>query len=219
VLNLIVKDMLIQKKQLIFAIIYFLFLTLVFQNSSFPLSALMHFWITIVIVYTFITAAAACDDKSVLVLNSLPIKRKSIVLAKYSSAFVYAAAVLLAIALISNVVPDLGAPIALRPLTAGEIAGALAGTALFCSYYFPLYFKFGTFKTRYINMLALLFLFFAPGLLMDLIKLHPYRLVRFASAINKISLWQLETMTALVLLAILLLSLFISLRIYESRDF
>ena len=216
-LNLIVKDILIQKKYLIFAIFYFLFLFFVFAKSSFL--GFIYFFAVIATVYMIVTTAVDCDEKSALLLNSLPVKRQEIVLAKYCSAFVYAALALLVIALLTgSIFPSLRLPITFRSLTIGDIAGALAGTALFCSYYFPLYFKLGASRIRYVNLLVFISLISATGLLLDLCQYHPYRVIFLLSAIRQVPLWQLASTITLALLVILLSSLFISLRFYENRD-
>ncbi len=214
--NLIVKDILIQKKTLPLVLLFILFFIFAFQKP--PLSTLLYVIGTVAIVDIIIVTAAMYDERSAILLISLPVRRRQIVLAKYCSGFVYAALGLLAMALASGIIAVFGLPVAVRPISIWDIAGTLVGVALFCGCYFPLYFRFGNTRIRYINVAIFGLLGSAPSLVADLLTMHQYRVLRQLSAIGQIPSWLLWPGMAAVLLALLLLSLTISLRIYEHKD-
>lgn len=214
--NLIVKDILIQKKMFIFMLIYSLILIFALQKP--PFSTLLYVTGAIAIVYITVVTAAAYDERSAVVLSSLPVRKQQIVLAKYCSGFVYAALGLLVMALTSAIISSFGLPVVVRRISMMDITGALAGAILFCSYYFPLYFQFGNTRIRYINITIFMLFFFAPNLVVSLLKMHQNRVLRLLSVIGQTPLWLLWSGMAAVLLALLLLSLVISLRVYEHKD-
>ena len=86
-LNLILKDLLVQKKSLLFALGYCFFLVFAFQSlqGAAPIAA------TVAVVYLLTQYSFTYEDKnkSETMLNSLPISRRDIVLAKYLSIFIY----------------------------------------------------------------------------------------------------------------------------------
>lgn len=81
-----------------------------------------------------------------------------------------------------------------------------------------MYFKLGTIKIRYFNLSIFLLFFFVPNLLADYLRSHQGTGPLLLSTIRQVPPWLLWSGTAAVLLALLLLSLTISLRIYEHKD-
>ena len=75
-LNLIIKDIVIQKKTLLYALLYTIFASTSFFIMS-PNGFNLYVLSPIAINYMFITFALSYDDKnkSEIVLNSLPLKR------------------------------------------------------------------------------------------------------------------------------------------------
>lgn len=89
-LNLVIKDILIQKKTIIFALLYAAFV-LAFFSTIFPSGFGLYVMSPMIITYLYITFAVQYDDKnnSEVILNSLPLKRSDIVISKYISTFVF----------------------------------------------------------------------------------------------------------------------------------
>jgi hypothetical protein len=92
--NLLIKDLLIQKKSLWYLLFYILILLLVFTSTSMDgdIAVVLYATCTCFIGYLLIAGACSYDEqnRSEVFLNSLPITRKDIVLSKYLSIFVYA---------------------------------------------------------------------------------------------------------------------------------
>ena len=107
--KLVWKDFLILRKVLWYAPIYSFIMAFAFSNTSAgALSAS-----TIVVSYMLMIQACARDEKnkSEIMLNSLPLRRRDIVLAKYLSVFPYAILGILSYLLTQGAVSVTGIPI------------------------------------------------------------------------------------------------------------
>ena len=220
-LNLLFKDLLIQKKTFLFALFYIAFLIFVFQKP--PMSTAIYPMSTVSVVYLFTTYASSHDDKnrSEVLLNSLPVRRREIVLAKYLSTFLYIAIGLVGTTLFMVALGVAGLEFLSRMPGLQDIAGTLAGAVLLNSIYYPLYFKFGALKVRYFNMLLFLLIFFLPSFLVEYLKSHYSReaVASLVTAVLNTPGWLQGSAVAVLLLAALLVSLALSLRIYKNKEF
>lgn len=220
-LNLLFKDLLIQKKTFLFALFYIVFLIFVFQKP--PMSTAIYPMSTVAVVYLFTMNASGHDDKnrSEVLLNSLPVRRREIVLAKYLSTFLYIAIGLVGTTLFMVALGVAGLEFLSRMPGLQDIAGTLAGAVLLNSIYYPLHFKFGALKVRYFNMLLFLLIFFLPGFLVEYLKSHYSReaVVGLVTAVLNTPGWLQGSAVAVLLLAALLVSLALSLRIYKNKEF
>jgi len=156
--RLIVKDIMVQKWKMLFIGLSYslIFSSFLFRSLSGGLSVIL-----VAITYIFTTTAVVHDDKnhSDILLNSLPLLRKKIVRAKYVSIFVYFILGLIeyfiVIFLIDIFVPELQR----NPVTWEEFFGAIFATTLLHGIFYPIYFKYGYMKTRFVNMILLLMFF------------------------------------------------------------
>lgn len=220
-LNLLFKDLLIQKKTFLFALFYIVFMTFIFQNP--PFSVAVYAMGTVAVVYLFITSASAYDEKnkSEVFLNSLPVRRREIVFAKYLAIFLYAA---LGLAGTSLFVAALNAALPSFPVGRPglpDVAGAFAGAVLLGSVYYPLCFKFGALKVRFFHLLLFLLIFFLPSFAVEYLQARYSReeAAGLVGAALHVPAWVPESACAALLLAVLLGSLALSLRIYERKEF
>lgn len=154
-------------------------------------------------------------------LNSLPVRRREIVLAKYLSTFLYIAIGLVGTTLFMVALGVAGLEFLSRMPGLQDIAGTLAGAVLLNSIYYPLYFKFGALKVRYFNMLLFLLIFFLPSFLVEYLKSHYSReaVASLVTAVLNTPGWLQGSAVAVLLLAALLVSLALSLRIYKNKEF
>lgn len=219
--NLLVKDILIQKKMVLISPFYALFFLLVFRQP--PMSEALYIMSTIAIVYILTMYASAYDDKnrSEVLLNSLPVKRRDIVLAKYLSIFLYTGIGLAASVLIAFIAAAAGFAASVRPVNMGDVAGSLAAAVFLNAVYYPLYFRFGSIKVRIINMFLFLAIFFLPAFLTEYLKAHygPETLQSLLIRLSGTPGWIQGIVLAALFLALLLGSLALSLRIYENKEF
>ena len=166
--NLILKDMLIQKKMFIWGFAYILLMTMAFQSTGgamFPAG---------VMALTYILAQTACasDDKNKtdIMLNSLPLSRESIVLARYISIFVFATIGIIYYLVVALIINNLAIPFKVTPVTIEGILAALFAVVFINGIYFPIFFKVGYIKARIINFVLFFGVFFGIGAMAGFVK-------------------------------------------------
>jgi|HigsolmetaAR203D_1030402.scaffolds.fasta_scaffold01614_4 hypothetical protein len=148
---LIKKDFLLQKKSFWLSLIIISFLPFTLsglESAGFVMSILC-------VCYLFVFGASAHEDKSRgdVLLNSMPIRKTTIVLSKYASIYVFAAFGLIVNFLLSMLgdlfhIPRYGFPITLESI----LAAFMAVTVLF-SISLPMIFKLGFTKARIVNFI------------------------------------------------------------------
>lgn len=179
--------------------------------------------VTAAVVYLLTMNASSYDDKnrSEVLLNSLPIKRRDVVLAKYLSILIYAAIALAITILFMLVFNVIGLKPLVRMPSTADIVGSLAVAIFLGSFSLPLNFKFGSIKMRYVNMVLFMLMFFLPGFLVGYLRTHfsDQVIQTFIVEMAKIPDWLQASAMAALLLAMLLISLALSLRIYANKEF
>lgn len=218
-LNLIVKDILVQKKSILFALFYCFFLVFAFQSleQAGPIAA------NIAVVYVLLTNSFAYEDKnkSDIMLNSLPISRKDIVLAKYLSIFVYMCLAILAYMSATLVVKALRIPINIALLSLEGVTTAFLSVILMTSIYLPIIFKFGYIKAKLFNIAMFLLFFFVPTILLNIYNNPKYTqsINSFLEKLTSWQDWQIASLLASLSLLLLFTSYSISVHIYRNREF
>lgn len=147
--NLVWKDFLLLKRFLWLAPLYAFFAFFAFRTMpDGGLSAA-----TVAVTYMLLLQAIIQDDKnqSEVMLNSLPLRRGNIVLAKYLSAFVYATLGILSFLLAQGIVTVVGIPLSINQISLEEIFGAVIAMVVLIGSYFPIYFKFGYLRSRIVG--------------------------------------------------------------------
>ncbi|WP_422448124.1 ABC-2 transporter permease [Thermoanaerobacterium sp. DL9XJH110] len=219
-LNLVLKDFLVQKKTPLISIIYSVFFFIVFRGDVFKDFVYIMGSVAISYIYLMYTVNLDEKNKSDLIINSLPVTRRQVVMARY---LFYIAAILsgiltMAVAgIILKTVPGFSGFYFIKPvdfLAAFSISGILA------SFHAPLAYKFGI-NARYFDMAIFFGLFFAPGFLADYIKRHSgLDTINYFKNLTQHSNWNSIGLAASgFTLIIIMISLAISIKIYESREF
>jgi len=210
VLNLILKDLLLLKKYIFFGLAYILIMIIAFQNL--PGTAMLSAG-TVAMTYILVVNSCAYDDKNKadLLLNSLPLSRCDVVLARYLSVFLFASLAIIFYAIIAGVNKFVGLPLKVSPITGEGIVGALLAASFMHSIYLPSYFKFGFIKARLVSFVLFFVVFFGAGTFINRINSIEGSLQVLPRQGNIIFL--------LVAMALIIVSYFISLRSYNSRDF
>jgi len=217
-LNLIVKDILIQKKIFLFGFIYIVLIMISFQQSGSTMFG------TSVVAFTYILIQSACayDDKnkSDVLLNSLPISRVTIVSARYVSIFIFAAIATAYYLIISVIIRASGLPIQIYVVTFESVLGVLFALLLISSIYLPIFFKVGYIKSKTINFIVFFIVFFGGTVYLQDLAKKDVPFVR--SALEFISR-QSDTTIAAALIAVMVLMLVVSyclaLHNYRKREF
>ena len=216
--NLVIKDIVIQKKNVLFAFFYTIFFSITFSSCK-PIGLGLYVLAPIVVSYMFISNAAGYDDKNKceLVLNSLPIKRADIVISKYISIFVYIFISIIYSILIGFIGKTTGLSMYNISISSLDIISVLISICIFSSIFFPVYFKFGIIKIQVLILISLMVIFFLAETTISYAIKNPNN-VLVQKLINTSSL-TLKFSALIIGLIILLSSIMISIRIYNNKDF
>ena len=133
--NLILKDILIQKRNLLFGVFYILIMIFALQQAGSAMFAAS------VMVFSYIMVQSACafdeKNKADVLLNSLPLSRSTIVTARYISTFVFAAISMGYYLLFLGIVKVFELPIKVYIVSLEGIMGALFALVLVTGIFFP----------------------------------------------------------------------------------
>jgi len=215
---LIFKDILLQKKMLIFGFIYVTMMVFLFQEKS---GIMLH---ASIIAVTYIMGQTSCanDDKSKsdLLYNSLPIGRSEIVFSKYVSMFVFALIGIIYYQILFIFIKLLGLEIIIASITIPSIMGALFSMSILNGIYLPIYYKVGFIKSKIVNMLLFVGLFIlGPQIYMLKGKENLEIVGNLFKSYNELSyFWAQITMLVGLILA-LSVSYLLSLKFYSKREF
>jgi ABC-2 type transport system permease protein len=221
-LNLLIKDILIQKKTIIFALLYAIF-TYISFSPIFPSGFGLYVLSPMVITYLFITLAVQYDDKnkSEVILNSLPLKRSDIVISKYISTFVFGIVGIICSVLVGFVGNITGLVIFIGSISLLDIVLVIMSICIFSSIFYPVYFKFGVARIKIFTVLIFMVLFFVPTLIFDYITQNPTNVLvqKFIYFINNTSSLTQNSLLLITGLIFFMISLMISIRIYNNKEF
>ncbi|MBO8170272.1 MAG: ABC-2 transporter permease [Bacillaceae bacterium] len=217
--SLIAKDFLVQKRQLWFSLFYyviFMYLASQLGNTAFILMVVM-------ITFIFTATSAAYDDKSKsdILLNSLPVRRNQIVLAKYLSFLIASIFHIIVFALLGWVINQLGLW-QMEPVTWLHILIALLNLSLLNGIYLPVYFRFGYIKSRILQFVVFFTIFSLGTGLGNYLSTNPQTVESINHLARRFLSWPdgLQVlMTLLIVMSILLVSFLLSAYFYGKREF
>lgn len=213
--NLIVKDILAQKKQFIFALLLSAFYILMFSKIG-----MASIWSFFIIPYVSILTAINIDekDKAEPMLVSLPIDRSLIVRARYISVFIYAAIGAIEYVLMETAVDILKISIELKPITLDILFISILGLAICYGILFPITYKFGYGAGRILNFIMFFLVFFGINNVMASVKKYTASksIIDFLSSLSRGDILTGILISALVIYT---LSYFLSVKLYRSREF
>ncbi|NLY43545.1 MAG: ABC-2 transporter permease [Clostridiaceae bacterium] len=218
-LSLILKDILVQKKQIIFALAYIIIVMVAFQSfgaAMFPAGM-------VAFTYILIITSCAYEDKnnSHIVINSLPVSRWEVVLAKYLSAIVFLTMGIVAYIIIKQIVVISGIPLKTYPITIEYLVSAVFSFSLMNAVYLPIFFKFGYMKSKMVNFILFFTFFFGGSTLVGFIS--DSRQKEWVSIIennlNKLSPQSIAVIIISVSVILLAVSYGVSVKLYNGREF
>lgn len=214
-LKLILKDILIQKKNFFFVVIlYPLFAILVFQSipeSIYSVAMLSA-------AYILIAGSFSYDErmKADLFLNSLPVRKNELVAAKYVSMILFAALGGAVTVIYSTIIKALSLSIDTGTVSASKLLFVLVMVILMNCIQMPFLFKYGYTKTRIINTLIYVGLISFFSAISKIISEESVNILNFINSTPDILLY-------IMLISFTILSLTvsqeISLKIYKAKDF
>ncbi|MBW9158847.1 ABC-2 transporter permease [Clostridium tagluense] len=221
-LNLIIKDIAIQKKTLLYALLYSIFAPIAFFSKG-PSGLGLYVLSPVVTAYMLISFAVSYDEKnkSEIVLNSLPLKRDDIVLSKYISVFVFAFIGIIYSILVGFIGKATGLPVFVASISLLDIILVLTSVCIFTSIFFPVYFKFGYIKMNIFNVILVMSFLFVPTATIEYAASNPNNVLvqKINYFINNTSSFTQNSLAIIICLIIFLISLMISIRIYKNKEF
>lgn len=220
-ISLILKDFLVQKKSFIFVLVYSFFMIFMFRMP--PFSEVIYIMGSMAIVYILGVGANSYDFKNnaEIIFNSLPVPKRNIVMAKYVGVWIFAAIGLVIMGFVGAMVKGGGSPIPIRFINSIDIIATFVTMVIINSLYYPFYFKFGYNFTRVANIILFLLIFFLPSNLIRYVKTNDNSLLiqSLLGLIKNTPGWMIGGGAVAVALAVMLVSLLISIKIYENKEF
>jgi len=176
-----------------------------------------------VITYLFISLAVQYDDKnkSEIILNSLPVKKSDIVIAKYVSTFVFGIVGIISSIIVGFIGNTTGLLIFIGSISTLDIVLVVMSICIFSSIFYPVYFKFGVSRMKIFTVLIFMVLFFVPTSAIDYINQNTNNSLvqKYISFINATSGVTLNSLVLIIALILFLISLMVSIRIYNNKEF
>ncbi|EYE88962.1 membrane protein [Fervidicella metallireducens AeB] len=224
-LNLVMKDILIQKKNLISILIVALIFVPSFGNSmGIQQAAIMG---CIICTFQFISHSCGYDDKnkSELVLNSLPIRRHQIVTAKYLSSLIFSVATFFLSIGLLYIFKNMGFINDDFYFQKEYIITVFISISIMISIFFPVYFKLGYLKSRLIIFIVFFGIGTIPTAIIALLKrIYTQQqfeeiAIKLISFLNRTPDFILASVSLLVIALFIYISLCISISFYKKRDF
>lgn len=219
--KLVWKDLLVLKRSMCWALLYLLTIIMVFSMTP-PFDNFIYIMAGYGATYILIMGALMAEFKNQadMFLNSLPVTRYEIVLSKYLSALALTLMTLGAAAVLGIVMNLLPLPLTI-PIMTGKDAGiVLLMAALTLAIVMPMNLWFGNQAARVTMVLFFMLLFFAPVWIKNFIVDNCQ--TDWAQALIGMMASQPGILMVVgdgLVLLLLALSVFVSLRVYAVQDF
>jgi ABC-type transport system involved in multi-copper enzyme maturation permease subunit len=174
-------------------------------------------------VYLFVLGSCQIDDKSNsdMIFNSLPLKREDIVFSKYISVFFFAAFGILSSILVGTIGHFIDFANINRFITLNDIIIVLSVGMIFSSIFYPMYFKLGINKMKFVTMFLFLLIMFVPSFISAYVQNHQEDslVTNLISFFTNTSPSILQALYFIISCIIFLVSILISMGIYKNKDF
>ncbi len=169
-INLLIKDFMLLRKNLWLPIVYSFMIFFVFSKIDTTSQMIYVMGITM-ISYLLLMYSTAYDNlnKSDIMLNSLPLKRRDIVAERYLSLFIFIASTALLMSISGIIMKSTGIVENLRFIQLFDVAIATCSICLIVFLYLPVYFKVGYVQAKMFNFAIFFLVFMIPTLLSKVI--------------------------------------------------
>lgn len=217
-LNLVYKEFITQRRTALVAIFYSLFMMFVFNDSEFR--NYIYVVVATGISYIFILNGITFDERNKvdILLNSMPLERKSIIGAKYLS-FIMISVLAFLISFSEGMLINATSLMqySFPNFEFAQLTNALFAISLLVGIIYPLYLKFGIEKTRIYNIIIFVSLFILPKMLkenLDVSKDNQW--LAYISTMTENTIVAAMFAIALIFFYI---SYAVSRKIYENKEF
>lgn len=218
--SLILKDILISKKILLFTAAFLIVWVPTFPEEARNFAAVV-IMVGMAYMGLIVTSSADETNKADILLNSLPLKRHEIVLAKYLSIFVYSAIGIAIYLLVAAATKVLGFPIYVYPINFKAVIYGVLAVSFLNGIYLPLMFKFGHGFSGIMYIILIFGFFYGISYVIRLFK----KLVNYDwfQSIVSFIMNQSDTVKMLFIIALALIvmtvSCLLSVKFYKNREF
>lgn len=215
-LNLVFKDILIQKRSFYTTVLFYpLFVILAFQGMPEGMFIMGSFFVAYILVF----GAFAYDEKarSDVFMLSLPVKKGDIVKARYLSFIVFTILGTLIMCIYINIAKMLSIDINLGEISMTKVILNMLTIIIIYSAYIPIMYKYGFSKTRVISV----FVFIGLGTVLSLAG----SILSEGSGLNILNtlisgpIWITSIISILTAILALFISINISIKVYSNREF
>lgn len=219
--KMLFKDLLVQKPSLRWALGYLLFILVIFSMTP-PFADVAYIMAGYGAAYILVMGSLQMElkNRTDIFLNSLPVTRWEVVISKYLSALLLTLLLLIITGGLGAVLKWLPLPMTMRFMTGIDFMVAFLLALLLIAIAIPVNLRLGSQGARVITLIVFMLLFFAPAWLTELVVDN--RQAEWAQTIINMAVGQpavlLAAAAGLVLL-LLALSVFVSLRVYTAQDF
>lgn len=215
--GLIIKDLCVlknQMKSLLLVLLFFIIISIVNEDATFILF-LIPFYMIMILITTF-----NYDEfnKWESYCDSLPLSRKEIVKAKYILFNAASLIILILGVLGSFIIPNFIENTTFESIFA-SIIGVAFGIYLVISLLIPFYYKFGSQRGRIMLFLCVTILALLIGVITSLDIFNNIELMSIINSLNNLSLGVFTSLLLLIVIIIMSISYFISVRIYYNKEF
>lgn len=216
---LILKDFLLSKKIIWIVSLFIIFWSGLGTFVNPEIGSIIYIYLAFFIVYYCTIMLFGFDEKvdSDTFINSLPVKRRDVVISRYVFIFIYSILVCFSILAISksiNLTPFKGISMG-RYFSPIEIVTAMTIIMGFMSVYLPFnYFSIG--KVKAFNQIFYLFLIIVPGILFRFVSEKSLRV--FTDFVQGLNSYTIIMLIILITLILYFSSMLFSMRIYRIKD-
>lgn len=216
-LNLIVKDVILLRKTILIGFVYTVVMALAFSGTT---GLAMFTASTFAVTFLLIQTPCAYDEKSRAepMLLSLPIRRETVVNAKYAVIALYTLIAVVQYMLVYGFVKLTGLPLHMAAISVESAAGLLLVVVLAASIFYPVFFRLGYMKTRYVNIFLFAGFFAGGGALAAALGGEEWA-ADFVRVLDGQPDWLLCCGLLGLMLGILLISYCMSIKFYRGREF
>lgn len=201
VFNLIIKDIKVQKKdKSLFIFIFLNILNVFIFQKNYGISLFICF----ISIYLLTVYANAYDFKynSELMINSMPVNRKIVVSAKYLSVFLFFICASIITIILCSILHIALPGLVKNMINADSVIVEFFIISIYYSIFFPVYYRLGYMKSRWANFIIMMII---GG---------------FISIVAQISGGFIkDSIIAVISVLLMLISFFISVRIYSNKEF
>ncbi len=213
--TLVLKDFWVLNKRTRWMLIYLVAMVVLIPNIFGPVP------LVFLVTFALIGQSGLIDDKNkiAVTLNSLPLRRRDIVVSRYLTALICNVLGLAIYAVTAEVARRLFPAREISQVSLGSAVAAITFTAIIAALYLPLYYRFGQANAQLLNIVFMFVPFFALGLITRMFANGKLPWLKpFVHSVTTLPYPLLIVGVLLIAAVIVLISITISIGVYRSSE-